>query len=241
MQKNIHIVGIALFVMMLIVIVTTGCDFRTGHYREIEKYLKAKYDYDKFTELQPYYGKLFPDGPVYELNCKSKLHPEFPITGVYIETIDTFYDNYMSVVYAEQFDQYVEETILKELFGEGNYNFLKFNSDDRSLVSEYYTKDMTFEEFLPVAPSYHLIVMADAATLTDEEAFQEALTDRVEESGIAYDRVDVYFMEPFNKAVIDGDITQIQVKHKDVVCLLKGEKTEGEFEYTWEYYAEDHE
>ena len=46
-------------------------------------------------------------------------------------------------------------------------------------------------------------------------------------------------MEPFDKAMTDGDVTQIQVKHKDVACLLKGEKTEGEFEYTWEYYTED--
>ena len=47
----------------------------------LQKWTKAKYDYDKFTEVQPYYVKLFSDGPVYELECKSKLHPELIMTG----------------------------------------------------------------------------------------------------------------------------------------------------------------
>ena len=236
MKKHTGFSRIAFLVMIMFILIgTTGCAFKQSPYKKIEKYLKAKYDNDRFTEVNPYYGKLFNNGPVYSLTCKSKLHPEFPIYGAYVETTDTFYDNYMSVVYAEQFDEYVEENILDELFGRGNYDYLKFNDDDRMNRSEHYYKDMTFQEFVTVAPVGSLEVMVDASCLADKDAFLESLTDRMEKSGIDYNWVRIYFLDPFEKAELDSEkIDLIMVSREDVVCYLEGEKTGDEFTYTWE-------
>ena len=137
------------FIVMIILIMVggTGCMFKPSPYNKIERYLKEKYDNDTFTDVRPYGGQFINSGPVYQIECTSKLHPEFSIIGTYDEKSDSFLDNYMSVVYAKQFAEYVEKTILDELFGKGNYYYFSFWESGRVRGSENYYKDMTFQEF----------------------------------------------------------------------------------------------
>ena len=224
---------IILLTVFTIMIVGTGCMFREDPYKKILKYLQEKYDNDTFTDARPCGGQPFGGGPVYEIECTSKLHPEFPIIGAYDEKSDTFFDNYMSVVYAEQFDEYVEETILDELFGKGNYYYFSYYDNDRTRSSGNFYKDMTFEEFIKDMHGLMLDAVVDVSCLGDKEDLIDKLNARMEESGIDYKWVDFYFVEVPDTIKLDG-YKQITSLKREWVEYLKGKRKDGKFEYTWE-------
>ena len=209
--------------------------FKPSPYNKIERYLKEKYDNDTFTDVRPYGGQFINSGPVYQIECTSKLHPEFSIIGTYDEKSDTFLDNYMSVVYAKQFDEYVEKTILDELFGKGNYYYFSFWESGRVRGSENYYKDMTFQEFMADIHGESLDAIVDASCIEDKDSFLDKLTDRMEESGIDYGFVRIHFIDPFDETKLDSEkINRILVKKEDVIHCLVGEKEEDEFIFEWE-------
>ena len=233
MKRNYRVLSVLMIFMIMIG--GTGCMFKESPYKKIEKYLKEKYDNDKFTDARPYGGQFINSGPVYEIECKSELHPEFPIIGTYNEKTDTYYDNYMSVIYAKQYDEYVEKNVLDELFGEGNYYHFNFYDDCRTRGSDNYYKDMTFEEFMADIHGESLSAIVDVSCLNDQDAFLEKLTAQMEESGIDYKFVSIHFITPFDKTdLTDVKIHRIKVDLEDVVHYLDGEKIDNQFEYTWE-------